>query len=87
MTGKQFANLEVGDMCMVIRGHDAGRYCQVAYIEGESVVVRSLDGKRFWSMNQYDRLKLTSYRELRLLGKEPLFRALLFFSSGDLRRP
>ena len=67
MTGAQLVNLKVGDTCVIIRGRDAGRECQVAYIEGESVLVRSADGKRFNSMTQYGRLKLTSYRELKPL--------------------
>ena len=66
MKFEEFKNVKVGDICRVIRGHDAGRLCQIAYIEGESVVVRSADGERFYSMNQYERLKLTSYRELKL---------------------
>ena len=66
MTKDQFNNLKVGDLCEIIRGHDAGRQCQVAYIEGESVLVRSADGRRFYSMTQYGRLRLTSWRELKL---------------------
>lgn len=66
MTRDQFSNLKVGDMCEIIRGHDAGRQCQVAYIEGESVLVRSADGRRFDAMTQYGRLRLTSWRELKL---------------------
>ena len=67
MTGAQLVNLKVGDVCIILRGRDKGRECQVAYIEGESVLVRSVDGRRFSSLTQYGRLKLTSYRELRPL--------------------
>ena len=70
MTRDQLHNLKVGDMCTIIRGHDAGRLCQVAYIEGESVLVHSADGRRFNSMTQYGRLRLTSWRELKLLTEE-----------------
>ena len=34
MTMKELQELKIGDMCIIIRGHDAGRLCQVAYIEG-----------------------------------------------------
>lgn len=67
MTKEQLKTLKVGDICEIIRGHDAGRLCQVAYIEGESVLVRSADGRRFNSLTQYGRLRLTSWRELRLV--------------------
>ena len=66
MTRVQLNDLKVGDMCTIIRGHDAGRLCEVAYIEGESVLVRSADGRRFSSLTQYGRLRLTSWRELKL---------------------
>lgn len=70
MTRDQLNNLKIGDMCIIIRGHDAGRLYQVAYIEGESVLVRSAYGRRFNSMTQYGRLRLTSWRELRLFSEE-----------------
>ena len=70
MKFEEFKNLKVGDMCRIIRGHDADRLCQVAYIEGEAVVVRSADGCRFYSMNIYEHLKITSYRELKLDKQE-----------------
>ncbi len=66
MKMEELVNLKVGDKCIIIRGHDAGRECEVAFIEGESVLVRSADGRRFDSLAQYARLKLTSYRELKL---------------------
>lgn len=67
MTMKELQELKVGDMCTIIRGLDAGRLCQVAYIEGESVLVRSADSRRFNSLTQYGRLRLTSYRELEVM--------------------
>lgn len=70
MTGIQFEKLKIGDICEIIRGHDAGRLCQVAYMEGESVVVRSADGKRFDALTQYGRLRLTSWRELKIIETE-----------------
>lgn len=70
MTYNEFNNLKVGDYCTIIRGHDAGRKCQVAYIEGESVLVRSADGHRFDSLTKYSNLRLTSWRELKLLKIE-----------------
>ena len=66
MTMKELNNLNVGDKCIINRGHDAGRECEVAFIEGESVLVRYTNGRRFDSLTQYGRLRLTSYRELKL---------------------
>lgn len=66
---EELNNLNVGDKRIVIRGHDAGRECEVAFIEGESALVRSAYGRRFNSLGQYARyarLKPTSYRELKL---------------------
>lgn len=70
MTRNEFNNLKVGDYCTIMRGHDEGRECQVAYIEGESVLVRSADGHRFNSMQHYAKLRLTNWRELKLLKTE-----------------
>ena len=64
MTREQLHKLKIGDMCTIIRGHDAGRLCQVAYIEDESVLVRSADGQKFNSLTQYGKLRLTSWKEL-----------------------
>lgn len=68
MTMKELKSLKIGDICEIIRGRDAKRICEIAFIEGESVLVRSADGRRFDSMEQYSRLKLTSYRELKLIS-------------------
>lgn len=70
MTMKELGELKVGDLCTIIRGHDAGRLCEVAYIEGESVLVRSADGKRFNSLTKYGKLRLTSWRELKIVKKK-----------------
>ena len=67
MTGAQLVNLKIGDECVIIRGKDKGRECCVVYVEGEAVLVRSTDGRRFSPLTQYGRLKLTSYRELKPL--------------------
>ena len=70
MTWKEFKGLEVDDICIIIRGHDRNRLCQVAFIEGEAVLIRSVNGKRFYTMEQYSTLKLTSYRELKFYRKK-----------------
>jgi hypothetical protein len=70
MTRDQFKKLKVGDICVIIKGRDEGRRCQVAYIEGDAVLVRSDDGRRFDSMTKYARLRLTSWRELTPITKE-----------------
>ena len=67
MNSIEYSKLKLGDKCEIIRGHDEGRQCEVVFMEGEAVVVRACDGKRFNPLSQYDRLKLTSYRELRLI--------------------
>lgn len=69
MTRVQFDNLKVGDMCKIFRGHDAERLCEVAYIEGDCVLVRSADGRYFKSSANHGRLRLMNWRELTLVDK------------------
>lgn len=46
MTINDLNNLKVGDMCIFTR-HNKGRICEVVFIEGEYICVRSVDGKPF----------------------------------------
>ncbi len=67
MTMEQFRKLKVGDMVTIQRGKEAGRLCQVAYIEENSVVVRSADGLQLCPQGSgsiFSKLRLTSWREL-----------------------
>lgn len=70
MNRDQFDKLKVGDECIIIKGRDEGRRCQVAYIEGDAVLVRSTDGHRFDSLTKYAKLRLTSWRELTPCNKD-----------------
>lgn len=70
MTRDQLNNLKVGDKCVVSRGHDGGRLCEVVYMNDidEIILIRSSDGEKFKSQNNMGRNhRLINWRELSVL--------------------
>lgn len=67
MTRSQLSELKVGDKCVITRAYDAGRKCEVVYMnrEDDIILVRSADGKSFNSRNNYARNhRLINWRDL-----------------------
>ncbi len=72
MRRHEFENLKEGDIVVFQRGHDAGRECEVVYIDynsggkHEAILVRSLDRKPFYADTAYGNLRLTSWIQIDL---------------------
>ena len=72
MKRREFENLKDGDIVVFGRGHDAGRRCEVVYIDYnsgskyEALLVRSLDRKPFTAKSSYGNLRLTSWIQIDL---------------------
>lgn len=72
MTAQEFSKLKIGDICQITRYYNAGRECEVVYIDKEygTVCVRSTDGKPFESPKQVNRrLMLIDWRVLQIIKK------------------
>lgn len=69
MTRAEFRNLREGDLCIVKRGYDQGRYVEVRYIEGEQLVIKAVDGKPLHKQRDETPLRLTSWHELDIDNK------------------
>lgn len=67
MKKAQFDELEVGDVVYILRGYDKGRLCEILYIEGDRMLLRTLDKKPFKSTISHGNLRITNWR---LIGKE-----------------
>ena len=64
MNKEQFNKLKVGDKCIVKRGRDRGKICNVLYIKNNSVLIEAEEGTQFQAVDTNRRLRLTSYYEI-----------------------
>lgn len=64
MNKEQFNKLKVGDICVIKRGHDAGKICTVLYIKNDSILIEAEEGTSFKAINTNQKLRLTRYYEV-----------------------
>lgn len=59
-----YENLKIGDICMIKRGHDKGKKCEVLWKENETVLLRCLDETFKTITHTNKNFRLTNVREI-----------------------
>ena len=64
MKVKDFEKLNIGDICVIKRGHDKNKKCEVLWKEDLYVLVKSLDGVFKTTNNDNSKFRLTTSTQI-----------------------
>ena len=67
MKVKDFEKLQIGDLCIIKRGHDNNKKCEVLWKEDSYVLLKSLDGVFKTVNNDNSRFRLTTLTQIDMI--------------------